>query len=115
MLTSRLAARARDGLDFDDVSWLSWVPVRLPWTRLIEERLPAGAAGAVMNSSHSYPDLVLMLSPRDRQLLDGIDGRRTISDIAARAHGIDHGCARAFFDTLWRYDQVVFDASTTPD
>jgi SAM-dependent methyltransferase len=111
----RRDSATEDGLDFDDGSWPSWVPVRLPWTRLIEERLPAGVAGAVMNSSHSYPDLVLMLSPQDRQLLEGIDGRRTISDIAARAHGIDHGCARAFFETLWRYDQVVFDASATPD
>jgi hypothetical protein len=49
--------------------------------------------------------------------LDGIDGNRCIGDIVGdrppstsqRIAQID--MARAFFERLWWYDQVVFDAS----
>jgi hypothetical protein len=85
----------------------------LPWTQLIQERLPAGAAGALINKSHQYHDLVLMLGPQERRLFDAIDGRRTTSEIVERARPNDPDAARRFFHTLYRYDQVVFDAANT--
>jgi SAM-dependent methyltransferase len=91
--------------------WLEHVPHRLPWTRLVQERLPSGAAGVLLNGSHSYHDLVLILGADDRQLFEGIDGRRSIAEIAGRARGAGSGRVRTLFETLWRYDQVVFDAS----
>ena len=45
------------------------------------------------------------------RLFEGIDGRRTIAEIAARAAQRDRDRARPLFQRLWWYDQLVFDAS----
>jgi hypothetical protein len=99
-------------LGFDDDRWLRYVPIRLPWTQLVQERLPPGAAGALLNKSHQYHDLVLVLGAQEKRLLEAIDGRRNAAEIAVHARLSDHRRARTFFETLWRYDQVVFDASS---
>ncbi len=96
---------------FDDERWLGYVPIRLPWTQLVQERLPAGAAGVLLNKSHPYHDLILVLGAQDKRLFDGIDGRRSIAEIADHVRETECGRARTFFETLWSYDQVVFDAS----
>jgi SAM-dependent methyltransferase len=96
---------------FDDDRWLHYVPFRLPWTELIEERLPAGAAGVLLNKSHSYHDLVVVLDAEDKRMFDRIDGRRSIEEIADHAVRTELPRARTFFERLWWYDQVVFDAS----
>jgi SAM-dependent methyltransferase len=96
---------------FDDERWLRYVPLRLPWTALIEERLPRGAAGVLLNRSHPYHDLVLLLDAEDKRLFDRIDGDRSIKEIADLAGGTGFRRARTFFEKLWWYDQVVFDAS----
>ena len=96
---------------FADDRCLRYVPHRLPWTQPVQERLPAGAAGVLLNRSHAYHDLILVLSARDKHLFDGIDGRRSITEIADLARETDRGRVRSFFETLWRHDQVVFDAS----
>jgi SAM-dependent methyltransferase len=90
--------------------WLASVPIRLPWTQLIQHRLPPGAAGVLLNRNHQFHDLIVLLEPQDKRLFDDIDGRRTLREIAAAAAAAPER-TRAFFDTLWRYDQVVFDAS----
>ena len=102
------------GLQRDDDRWPHYVPLRLPWTELIEEGLPMGAEAVLLNRSHPYRDLFLVLDAHDRQLFERIDGRRSIKDIADRAGGTGHSRARTFFKTLWWYDQVVFDASKAP-
>jgi hypothetical protein len=85
------------------------VPHRLPWTQLVQERLPADAAGVLLNRSHAYQDIILVLGAKDKHLFAGIDGRRNIAEIVGRAHETSRDRARALFETLWRYDQVVFD------
>ncbi len=98
-------------VDFaDGAGWHKYVPVRLPWTQLVQERLPAGAAGVLLNRSHPFTDLVLILDPEDTRLFEAIDGRRTIAEIAREASH-DRDGARSLFQRLWWYDQVVFDAS----
>jgi len=47
-------------------------------------------------------------------MFEAIDGRRTIADIAERPRG-DDDAARRFFEKLWQYDQVTFDASKVYD
>jgi SAM-dependent methyltransferase len=96
---------------FDDDRWPRYVPLRLPWTQLVQERLPAGAAGVLLNRSHPFHDLILMLDAQDKRVFDGIDGRRSIAAIADAAPGTERDRARTLFEKLWRYDQVVFDAS----
>jgi hypothetical protein len=65
----------------------------------------------LLNKSHPFHDLVLVLSPEEKRLFDGIDGRRTVAEIADYTGAAGSGSARTFFQTLWWYDQVVFDAS----
>jgi SAM-dependent methyltransferase len=98
-------------IQFDDDEWRRYVPVRLPWTQLVRERLPPGSAGVLLNRSHQDHDLIIPLDADDLRLFERIDGRRTIDEIAAAANGHECRRARTFFETLWSYDQVVFDAS----
>lgn len=91
--------------------WRQYVPLRRPWARTIEDRLPGGAAAALVNQSHPFTDLVLVLDEQDKRLVDGIDATRGIQEIAEGAQ-VDPARARALFQKLWRYDQVVFDTST---
>ena len=93
--------------DFEDA--LEYVPVRLPETVAVRERLPAGAAAVLINRSHTFTDLYLPVDAARERFWNAIDGARTIRDIcAARA---DAGFALDFVRALWRWDQVVFDTS----
>ena len=96
---------------FDDDRWQSYVPIRLPWTICIQERLPKGATGVLLNQSHPFHDLIVVIDKQEKRMFDAIDGRRTIAEIVnhARVGGLPR--ALAFFENLWRYDQVVFDTS----
>jgi hypothetical protein len=96
---------------FDGERWLRYVPLRLPWTQLVQERLPPGAAGVLLNRSHPHHDLVVMLGAEDKRLFDGVDGRRSIAAIMDQAGEVEPRRARALFERLWWYDQVVFDVS----
>jgi SAM-dependent methyltransferase len=116
MTAHSVIARRADGpsharVTFDDDRWLRYVPLRLPWTRLVEDSLPPGAAGVLINRSHAFRDLMLALGSDDRRLFDRIDGRRAIEGIVNDARGVDRSDARGLFERLWRYDQVVFDVS----
>ena len=106
-------------LDFAGERWLGWVPIRVPDTICVQERLPPGAAGVLINQTHTYRDLFLPITALEKRLLDAIDGKRRIGDL------LDHtspssrdasslGAARDFFERLWCYDQVVFDVSGIP-
>ncbi len=94
---------------FDRDAWLDYVPLRMPDTVCVEERMPAGAAAVLINRTHTYTDLYLPVDAQEKRLFDAIDGERTIGEIAGE-HG-SSDTARALFERLWRYDQVVFDAS----
>jgi hypothetical protein len=95
---------------FDDERYLRYVPIRRPWTMCMQERLPPGAAGALLNQTHMFNDLFLLIDPQEKQMFDAIDGRRSVSEIADHAEGASPR-AREFFEKLWWFDQVVFDTS----
>ena len=94
---------------FDGESHLNYVPIRRPWTICMQERIPPGAAGVLLNQTHLFNDLFMMVNEQQKRLYDAIDGRRTISEILNEL-GPMLG-AREFFEKLWWYDQVVFDTS----
>ena len=100
---------------FDDGTWHSFVPIRLPRTISVQERLPPGAAAVLINQSHTYPDLYLPIDERQVQLFDAIDGKRTVAEIVRRTGAGERHWerARSLFERLWWYDQVVFNASRT--
>jgi|WetSurMetagenome_2_1015567.scaffolds.fasta_scaffold30322_2 SAM-dependent methyltransferase len=97
-------------LSFEGDAWLGYVPVRLPDTLAVHERLPPGAAAVLINPSHRFTDLYLPVDAQRLRLFEAIDGRRTIGQIC-RERG-DGQIAKAFFQQLWRWDQVVFDTKS---
>jgi SAM-dependent methyltransferase len=101
----------QEAIGFSGDAWLEYVPIRMPDTLCVEERLPPGAAGVLINRAHTFTDLFLPIDAREKRLLNAIDGERTIGEIAA---GQPVEACRALFDRLWQHDQVVFDASRCP-
>ena len=114
---------------FDDERYLRYVPIRRNWALCIQEGLPEGVAGALLNQMHPFEDLILFIDAQEKLMFDAIDGRRSIGEIvdqvketgpspllkqkqASRAYGKDVSVhVREFFEKLWWYDQVVFDTS----
>jgi SAM-dependent methyltransferase len=96
-------------IGFEGDAWLDYVPIRVPDTISVHERLPPGAAAVLINRHHTYTDLYLPVNPRQNELVDAIDGKRSIGEIAP-ASSLRH-VARVLFEGLWWYDQVVFDRS----
>jgi SAM-dependent methyltransferase len=103
-------------VSFAGDAWLGYVPIRMPDTICVQKGLPSGAAAVLINQSHTYTDLFLPIDSTEKRLLDATDGSRCIAEIAESAMSSSHqktqlDIARAFFERLWWYDQVVFDAS----
>jgi len=97
-------------ISFDDERYLRCVPVRLPWTKCLQEGIPPGAAGALVNQTHLFDDLFILINEKEKQIYEAIDGRRSVAEIVEKVGGFSP-LAREFFEKLWRYDQVVFDTS----
>ncbi|HET9527171.1 MAG TPA: class I SAM-dependent methyltransferase [Pyrinomonadaceae bacterium] len=96
-----------------DGEQLSYVPVRLPWTTCVEQSIPPGAAGVLVNQTHVFSDLFVIINALEKRLFDAIDGRRSIAEILESLNETDNLDAVEFFEKLWRHDQVVFDTSKT--
>ena len=109
---SAIAYRAespKTGIDFSGDAWLDYVPMRLPETIVVRDRVPPGASAVLINRSHTYTDLYLPIDAVRERIFEAIDGRRRIADIGRAA--MDKSLARGFFELLWRWDQVVFDTT----
>jgi hypothetical protein len=68
----------------------------------------------LINQTHTYRDLVLPINSTEKRWLEAIDGDRSIAEIVARPQSTSKNRrnferARAFFERLWWYDQVVFE------
>ena len=99
-------------IKFDDERLSRYVPVRLPWTVCVQEGLPPGAAGVLVNQTHMFSDLYLVINETEKRMFEAINGRRNIDEIVALAsENGDAPQAREFFEKLWQYDQVVFNTS----
>lgn len=90
-------------------AWLGYVPIRMPETICVQERLPPGAAGVLINPNHTYTDIYLPINAQEKRLFAAIDGERTIGELIVQHRDLD--AARTLVERLWWYDQVVFDAS----
>lgn len=116
MVRHSVVAHRADGPSGDisagNEGWLQAVPIRLPDTIVVEERLPPGAAAVLINPTHTYTDLVLPVDADEKRLVEEIDGTRTVREVAEAAgtrRGGDH--VTTFFRRLWWWDQIVFDCS----
>jgi len=95
--------------------WRSYVPIALPWTVCVRERLPPGSVAVLINRSHTFTDLILTVDPFEDRMFGAIDGNRTLGEIlqiASHERGFERR-ALSFFERLWQYDQIVFDASSS--
>jgi SAM-dependent methyltransferase len=105
----------KQSITFVGDRWREYIPIALPWTVRVRERLPAGSVAVLINRAHPFTDLVLTVDPFENRLLDAVDGRRTLAEILQFAgKGGDERRAMGFFERLWQYDQIVFDASRAP-
>ena len=100
-------------ITFAGDSWRDYIPIALPWTVCVRERLPPGSVAVLINRSHKFTDLVCTVDSCEDRLLGAIDGKRSIAEILRFAvqDSDDERRALNFFERLWQYDQVVFDAS----
>jgi SAM-dependent methyltransferase len=99
-------------ITFDGDAWRSYVPLRLPWTLCIRDRLPPGSAAVLINPAHSYPDLALPIASAQERVLAGIDGKRSMDEILRSTPGaINEEKARRLVESLWEHDQIVFDSA----
>ena len=97
---------------FAGEQWRNYVPIRLPWTVCVRDRAPPGRVAVLLNPVHKYPDLVLPINSTQDHLLEQIDGIRTLGEIVQSSGTRDSALhALPFFQQLWQYDQIVFDAS----
>jgi hypothetical protein len=111
---------AAQPVSFEGDAWLGYVPIRMPDTICVQERLPPGAAAVLINRSHTYKDLFMPIDPTEKRLFDATDGNSRIGDIVERQSPASQkqsllDIARGFFERLWLYDQVVFDVSHQPE
>jgi SAM-dependent methyltransferase len=102
-------------VNFAGDAWLTYVPIRMSETICVQERLPAGAAGVLINRNHTYTDLLMTIDAAQKRMFDAIDGIRTIDEISETTMPSSRKQrqlnARTFFERLWWYDQVAFDTS----
>ena len=103
-------------ISFADDAWLDYVPLRMPDTICVQDRLPPGAVAVLINPTHAYRDLIMPIDATEKRLFDAIDGNRSVGSIMETTSPSSQGkpqldMARAFFERLWHYDQIVFDAS----
>ena len=66
----------------------------------------------LLNRSHQFHDLVIVINEREKRMFKAIDGHRSIAEIVDEV-GARCSDARGFFERLWWYDQVIFDRSNS--
>lgn len=109
LIAYRSDAAQRSVVDFSGDAWQRYVPIRLPRTIEVRDRLPAGASAVLVNQNHTYADLYLPIDERQERLLAKVDGERTIFEISQPDEDPDF--ARTFFEQLSQWDQIVLDTS----
>ena len=102
---------ASQPITFAGEHWREYIPIAVPWSVCVRERLPKGSVAVLINRAHTFTDLILPLVKNEDRLFSAIDGKRTLGEILKLAgNDIDERQAVTFFERLWRYDQVVFYA-----
>ena len=97
----------RPAINFQGEGWLEYVPIRVPDTVVVEERLPATAAAVLINRNHTYTDIYLPIDAAQKRVFDTIDGQKSIGELAPNEEL--RSVARILFERLWEYDHVVFN------
>ena len=99
-------------VSFSGDNWLDTVPIRMPETICVQERLPPGASAVLINQGHTNPDLFMPIDSCEKRLYDAVDSDQTIRDILRNTNmcsqpPVREDVARIFFEKLWHHDQIV--------
>lgn len=100
-------------VSFADDACLDYVPIRMPDTVCVRDRLPPGAAAVLINTTHTYPDIVLPIDALELSVVESVDGSRTLGQIVDDALPGDprrFETGRRFFERLWLHDQIAIGA-----
>jgi len=95
---------------FVDDGCLDYVPIRVPDTIKVHDRLPPGAAAVLINQTHTDCDLVLVIQALEERLIDATDGKRCIGAIVEDSlpgNPARFDIGRRFFERLWLHDQIA--------
>ena len=95
---------------FAGEEWRNYIPIRLPWTVCVRDRVPPGSVAVLLNRAHKHPDLVLPINAAQDHVYRLIDGTLNLGEIAQNS-AKENVRTLQFFEQLWHYDQIVFDAS----
>jgi SAM-dependent methyltransferase len=99
-------------ITFHGDAWRAYVPLRLPWTLCIDDRVPPGSAAVLINRAHTYPDLALPIDEGEYRIFAAIDGSRSIDEILPIAAAAGAGeRVRRLCERLWQYDQIALDTT----
>jgi SAM-dependent methyltransferase len=98
-------------ITFAGVGWQHYIPLRLPWTMCIRDRVPPGFAAVLVNRAHTYADLALPIDAAEERLYARIDGVRSTEEICRDIAAGAEEQGRKLFRRLWEHDQIAFDAS----
>ncbi len=74
-------AGASQPITFAGAEWRGYVPIALPWTVCVRERLPRGSVAVLINRAHPFTDLVCCIDAFEDRLFTAIDGKRSLADI----------------------------------
>ena len=55
-------------VSFAGDGWRGYVPIRMPDTICVEEKLPPGAAAVLINPNHAYTDIYLPIDAQEKRL-----------------------------------------------
>jgi SAM-dependent methyltransferase len=102
---------------FDGEDWQDYVPIRPPGVICVKKQLPPDAAAVLINQEHVDTDLVHPINSYEKRLFEAIDGERSIAEVMdtlpdSEGNPQRRERVRDFFERLWWYDHVVFDASS---
>lgn len=99
-------------ITFRGEGWREYIPILVPWSVCVRERLPPGCVAVLINRAHPFTDLILTVDKSEDRLLSAIDGKRTINEIlSVTGNDPNESSCLNFFERLWQYDQIVFNAT----
>jgi SAM-dependent methyltransferase len=120
MVRHSVVAYRRDGpgshghVSFVDDACLGYVPIRMPDTICIRDRLPPGAAAVLINQTHTHRDLFLAIDAGEKRLFDAVDGIRSLGDILEQSSPGDPARfdkGRRFLERLWLHDHIAIGSA----
>jgi hypothetical protein len=70
-------------INFAGDRWRDYIPIALPWTVCVRERLPPSSVAVLINRSYKFADLICTIDSFEDRLLGAIDGNRTLAENSA--------------------------------